>query len=48
MYEKIIEEGFKRGVEFEITNIKKNLRLGRSIISGASQENEKAQDHLRQ
>ena len=48
MYEKIVEEGFKRGVEFEITNIKKkNLRLGRSIIPGASQENERAQDHLR-
>ena len=23
MYEKIVEEGFKKGVEFEITNIKK-------------------------
>ena len=28
MYEKIVEEGFKRGVEFEITNIKKKPSFG--------------------
>ena len=49
MYEQIVEEGFKRGVEYEITNIKKkNLRVGGGLLTRASQKDEGAKNYLKQ
>ena len=52
IYEKIVEKNFKRGVEYEITNIQKmkdnNLCMGSSIILRTDQKNQRVQDHIRQ
>ena len=45
MYEQIVEEGFKRGVEYEITNIQKtkktkNLRVGGGLLKQAKRMKE--------
>ena len=52
MYEKSVEERFKRWVEYEITNIQKkkdnNLCMGNSILPRTYQKNQRKQDHIRQ
>ena len=51
MFEKIVEESFHRGTEYEITNIqkkKKPFRMGRSLFPGTSTTDERTPTNLQQ